>query len=377
MPNNRLRILHIITGLTVGGAQQLLLETLPELKANGHEVQLIGLYPGPLAKEFVSRGIPVTELSLKGMVDPRTFWRLLAEIRRFSPDIVHTHLGKADNYGRTAAWLAGVKRIVTTVHNVEDWKENRVLRFVDAFTAKLCDRIVACSGRVADHLLSLGNVNSSKVVTIQNGLDLRNWPLPLQEDAGATRRELGFTEKDFVVGTLGRMEVQKGHAFLVEAAAIAREQGCNVKLLFVGDGSLRQTLVDLVAERGLSEHVVFAGVRRDTKALLAAMDLFALPSLWEGLPIALLEAMAANRCIVATPVGGVPEVIENGYSGLLVPPGDAESLAQAIMMCKKDRTLASQLSDGARRSVEESFSLDVGVTKLLNVYQELAYSTQR
>jgi len=369
-----LQITQIITGLTVGGAQQLLLGLSQELMALGHKVRVIGLRPGGLADEFRQQGIPVEELCLKGMLGLPTLFRLTALLKRQRPDIVHTHLGRADNFGRLAARLARVPVIVTTVHNVDAWKANILFRRIDAWTSRYANQIVACSGRVGEHLRELGLVPNEKITVIRNGICLRDWSdRPEPAAVLRLRGELGLRPNDFVIGVIGRLEKQKGHRHLFEALAILKEDVADWRLLVVGEGALRQALEELAERLGLSSQVSFAGVRRDMRMIYAASDVVVLPSLWEGLPLVLLEAMAARRPVVGTRVGGVPEVLRHKETGFLVPPGDSAALCAAIKRCYLERERAEAMAEAAYQWVGSNCSIETNARQLLTVYNKLIH----
>lgn len=366
-----LQITHVISSLAIGGAQQLLFDLSLEMTARGHDVRVIGLRGGAMAEEFRSQRIPVDELALQGMVGLPTFLQLTARLRRQRPDIVHTHLGRADNYGRMAARIARVPVIVSTVHNVEAWKSRFFLLWIDAWTSIFAHRLVACSGRVAEHLREL-KVPMEKVVVVKNGICLRHWTeKPDLAAVGGIRRELGAGQNEFVVGVIGRLETQKGHSYLFQAIAALKDEIPDLKLWVIGEGSLRESLERLAGELGLSAKITFAGVRRDMRLVYAALDLVVMPSLWEGLPITLLEAMACRRPIVATTVGGIPEVIAHEKSGLLVPPRDVPALAAGLKCCHRERQFTQSLASAAFETVTNEFSIEQNAEKLLALYDEL------
>lgn len=366
-----LQITHIISSLAIGGAQQLLLELSLEMTARGHDVRVIGLRSGTMAKEFRGQGIPVDELALRGMVSVPTFLQLVSRLQRQRPEIVHTHLGRADNYGRVAAKIARVPVIVSTVHNVEAWKSRFFLRWIDAWTSTFADRLIACSGRVAEHLREL-HVSMEKVVVVKNGIHLRHWTeKPDPAAAGAIRRELGAGQNEFVVGVIGRLETQKGHSYLFQAIAALKDEIPDLRLWVIGEGSLRESLERLAGELGLSSKITLTGVRRDMRSVYAALDLVVMPSLWEGLPITLLEAMACQRPILATTVGGIPEVITDEKNGLLIPPKNVPALIVALKRCHRERQFTQSLANAAFETVTNEFSIDHNAQKLLALYEEL------
>jgi glycosyltransferase involved in cell wall biosynthesis len=306
------------------------------------------------------------------MLSFSTFFRLTSLLKQKRPDVVHTHLGRADSYGRLAARLAGIPVIVTTAHNVERWKGNFALRSIDAYTTQFAHRVIACSERVREHLRDVGTVPMSKVTVIRNGVNLGVWDnSPAPATAIELRKSFNFTEKDFVIGIIGRLEEQKGHVYLFEALARLRDAIPNLHLMVVGEGTLGDSMRQLVNSLKLSSNVTFAGARRDMRIVYEALDMVVIPSLWEGLPITLLEAMASGRPVIATAVGGIPEVIRHESNGLLVPPKDCLAIADAIKRSYVDRDLMCRLALAGRKTVQNEFSIELTARKIIDVYQDL------
>ena len=367
-----LRITHVITSLTVGGAQQLLLDICLEMRAHGHDVRVIGLRGGSMAQEFRKRGFETSEFLMENMVSLPTLFRLTVLLKQQRPWIVHTHLGRADSYGRVAAWLAGVPRIVTTVHNVDAWKAKWYLRWIDAVTSRAAHRLIACSGRVAEHLRAIGLVPMDKVTVLRNGIRLQDWrdePSPVA--VSALRQDLGVKNNEFVIGVIGRLEPQKGHVYLLQALASFKSSLPAFRLCIVGEGTLREELERLVVKFGLASNVTFAGVRHDMRLVYAAVDLVVMPSLWEGLPITLLECMASRRPVVATDVGGISEIIQPEHNGLMVPPKSSEALAAAIQRCMQSPESTRARVEAGFETVRREFSVEQLVDKVLALYRQL------
>jgi glycosyltransferase involved in cell wall biosynthesis len=278
----------------------------------------------------------------------------------------------ADNYGRVAAWIARVPAIVSTVHNVEKWKENWALRWIDTGTGWLADHFITCSSLVREHLRQLNLVPMDKVTVIHNGIRLPDLnSLPGDETLTGIRRELGIKPEDYVIGVIARLEPQKGHRYLIEAVAALRQEIPHLRLLIVGEGSLRSALEQQACSSGLSSQIIFTGGRRDIAALNLIMDLVVLPSLWEGLPIALLESLALGRTVIATNVGGVSEVIHDQANGLLAPPKNAFALANTIRRCWENPDLAHTMAMAGLHTVKDRFSIRNNANKVIALYNQM------
>jgi glycosyltransferase involved in cell wall biosynthesis/protein-tyrosine-phosphatase len=335
---------------------------------------------GWLASELRHLGIEVA------IVDERrnSGLRIAAFIRRFliehAVDIVHTHRCKDTVLGTLAAKGAGVAHVVRTVHGLSEamrgWKRAKLVAYelLDKAILWCCaDRIIAVSNRMAA-ILRRSGYRPRAVTCIHNGIDLLG--LRVTRRSEDVRRALGIRPDAVVIGSAGRLAPVKGHEYLVRAAPGVLESEPRAQFLFVGSGPLRDELIGLSAALGVDRACMFIDPSVDHRAgvydLVAAMDVFVLPSLSEGLPMALLEAMALERPAVATAVGGVPEVIADRTTGLLVPPRDPVALASACLELVHDTALAGLLGARARQAIEARFSHELNGEALLGLYRDVA-----
>jgi glycosyltransferase involved in cell wall biosynthesis len=363
------RILYLMVDLPVGGAEIHLLNLVRNLDRNRFDPRVCCIgRSGPIGREIESEGIPVLELGKlkRGGFDREVLALLRTILRRDRISLLHSHLYHANLYGRLAALRVGIPA-VCTVHNIYTRRKlhrNLVNRWLARHTA----RIIAVSSPVRDDVLRYDRVVPSNVVVIPNGVDVDGFDLSLTRQQA--RERLGIPKDRYVIGTLGRLEEQKGLPHLVEAIQLLSESGMLVFLLIAGSGREEGRLREMVARFGLEDSVRFLGMRRDVPEVHRAMDVFALPSLWEGLPIALLEAMASGLPVVATPVGGIPEVIRNGKNGLLVPPEDPVALAAALRRIRHDAVLAEVLGREGRETVRERYTHRRLAEHVMEVYRE-------
>ena len=365
-----LRVLQLIDGLNVGGAEVLLCDLVRHLMANGHHVHVGYSTPGPMEARLREMNAPMTRLPRLARVDPLLLLRMMRLIRRERPNIVHTHLFKSDLHGRLAARWSGVPVVVTTAHNNDAWAQRAPLGALYGVTARLADRVIAVSDEVREYQIQYTHVAPEKIITIDNGVDTRRFEG--QDAAGrALRAEFGFAADAPLVGIIGRLSLQKDHALFLQAAAHIRDELPAARFLIVGDGALRTELTAQAAALGLSEAVIFTGLRSDIPAVLAALDLLVFSSQWEGLPVTLLEGMAARKAIVSTAVGGVPGVVKDGESALLVPPADAQALAQACLRVLREPALKDCLGAAAFERVRARYSLEAMLKRTTDLYEEL------
>jgi glycosyltransferase involved in cell wall biosynthesis len=294
--------------------------------------------------------------------------RLVRFLRRQPVHILHTHLFGSNTWGRLLGTLAGVPVIIahehgSTIARREVW--------IDRLLYRLSDAILVPSEASKRWLRAQEGVPARLFHVVYNGVDIAQFS---RDGAAAEiRAELGIPADVPVIGTVGRLSADKGgQDVLIRAVARLRQAYPAARLVVVGDGALRPKLEQLAARLDLGAAVIFTGVRADVPRLLDAMDMFVLPSLREALPVAVLEAMASARPVVATNVGGVHEVLRDGETGLLVPPGDPAALAAALQRLVSDRALATRLGAAGRARVEAAFTIEQMVRRIEHLYSELA-----
>lgn len=379
MHNGRLSVMQVVSNLEIGGAQEVV-RTLAQNLAEAGCTPIVGTFKdGPLRHEIERLGIPVAILPERRhsvvalplfVRDMLRIRRALAElVRRYEVDVVQTHLLMSlDFLVLTLRGRAG-PLVFWTVQNAnftlreEHLPAHRWLLKPKRLAYRACYRaalhwlsgFIAVSEDVRSAILrELGSIPADKLAVICNSVDVRRY-----QDGGereALRRTLGLADGDHVMAVVATFKRQKGHRFLIEAAAQVVARCPNLRILFIGDGELRNALQDQVRAAGLEGHIRFLGSRHDVPALLTASDSFVLPSLWEGLSMALVEAMAASLPVIATAVSGTNQVMLDGETGLLVPPGDSQRLAEAMLALLADPVQARTMGAAARRRVASYFS---------------------
>jgi len=366
----RLKVMLVTVGLGVGGTETQILEIASRLDRKRFDVLVCGLKKDRVvAEELRARGVRVSTLDGRGKGDLRVLYRLARLIRAERPDLIHAFLGVANLASSLAGRLVGVPVIVWSYRDVEVWK-SQAHWLVDRAGARWAEAITCCSDAVRQFVLARLGGPASKMVTIHNGVDLEAFRAP----GVASRPELSLRDGGCVIGTVTRLdEPKKGLTVLLHAlAALARREGLPPwQCLLVGDGPARARLEALAAELGLSGRVVFAGMRRDVPRVLPALDLFVCPSLYEGFGIAIVEAMAAGRPVVASAVGGIPEIVVDQDTGLLVPPGDATALAEAMAALLARPDQARQMGLRGRERARKMFSIETTVERHRQLYETL------
>lgn len=366
-------VLHVcdkfgVRGSSIHGVSRLFSWWFPRYDPARYDVHLSGLkHPEPATDWLAQQGIPVHHLR-RGRFDPRLVGDVAALARRLGARILHVHGYAAADFGRLAARLCGA-RLVLHEH-FADPRMPAYQGLADRLLAPLTDAAIAVSGSTRDFLVDARHVPRSRVRLIWNGAPLDEFaPVP-RERALRVRRELGIPPEAPVVGTIGRLSKQKGHRYLIEAAARVLARVPEARFLIAGDGDLAAPLHGQAAALGLGERVVFAGHRTDVPDLLGAFDVFCLSSLYEGTPLALFEAMASGKAIVSTAVDGCREVITDGVDGLLVPPADPTALAAALERVLVEPGRREALG---QQALEASRAYDVRacVLQMQQLYDEL------
>lgn len=352
-PNSPLRVLYVIWSLGLGGAEQVVIRLAAGLDRTRFTPIICCLNePGPFASRAHDAGIEVVALHKRGPLDLRIIPRLARLMREQHVGVVHTHLWGANFWGRLAARRAGVPVVIATEHNVDTWKGPFHFA-LDRFLAPRTTALVAVSAQVRDFYESHG-VGRGRWRVIYNGIETS--PAP-SRTRGSAYRSLGVVNGQPVVGLVGRLAAAKAPSVFVQAIDRARRQLPAIKALIIGEGPLCAEVEAEVRRLGLEPHVVFTGLRHDVPELLAGMDALVFSSEREGLSMAMLEAMASGVPVVATRVGGTPELIESGVSGVLVPPGNAEALAQELVRVLTNPAQAEAIRRAARGRVEQEFSM--------------------
>jgi len=372
----RLRVFHLIKSLGRGGAEVLLVETLRCADRDAFELAYGYFLPwkDALVGELEAEGAEVTCFRAASRARILSKVRAVARhLRAWEADVVHCHLPLAGVVGRMAGWLAGVP-VVYTEHNLQE-RYHGLTRRTNRATWRLQRHVVAVSEDVAASARRACGT-AVPITVVRNGVAVERF----RRDPGAgarVRAELGIAPETVVLGTVAVFRVQKRLDRWLEAAARIRAAVSGAKFVFVGDGPLRGEVEGWIRARGLQGAVHLVGLQDDVRPYLAAMDLYLISSSFEGLPVALLEAMAAGLPVVATAVGGIPEVVEPGVSGRLVQDGDVAGLAEAAIALAGAPELRARMGAAGRERVTASFSMARMTRELEGIYRGVVGSARR
>lgn len=373
------RILHVMDHLGYGGAQKFALGLARQLKQAEWDVALCSLRgPRELSEEANQLGIPIWHLGRK-VGDPRQLIDLIKLIRNQRFQLIHTHDSASAVIGPLAARLAGAPHVVVHDQNGSNfWKGSRpwvgleraLYLAVDWSIQHLVDRVLVVSEFVAEYRRRTHRAIPGRLRVLPNFVDLSRLP-DLERSKAEIRRELGLAQSAFIVGTAGRLAPEKGQAVLLEAMAKFLPDHPDALLLIAGDGPLRSGLEDRALALGISNQVRFLGWRNDILRVLAAVDVFALPSHFETCGIVLLEAMAMGIPVVASAVGGIVEAVPSSEVGTLVPSNDPTALAQAIRDLAMNADRRASTGVAGKRRIEQRYSLEASAAHIERIYTEL------
>jgi len=380
----RVKILRIIARLNIGGpAIHTILLTAGldnERFASTLVTGVEGKYEGNMLDLAAAKGVePIIIPQLRRNIDPIggfiALLKLCHLMRRERPHIVHTHTATAGLLGRLAARLAGVPIILHTfhghvLHGYYGPLWSKALVWMERFLAHLSDRIVTVSEGQRQELAGYGVAPLEKITVVPLGFELEDL-LACESHRGELRRELGLADDNKLVGIVARLVPIKNHRLFLQAAQVVAEAMPQARFLVVGDGELREELEAYAGALGLGGRILFTGWRRDLGRLYADLDVVALTSINEGTPVSLIEAMAAGVPVVATAVGGVPDVVVDGETGYLVEAGDVKGMAQAIIELLRNPEKAKEMGQRGREAVYPRFDVQTLIANVKGLYTEL------
>ena len=377
---------HIITRLIIGGAQENTLFNVDDQHhIHGDEVCLItgpGLGPeGTLEERARNRGLdlrllPEMQRSLHPWRDWKCYLALKRMLRDYKPDIVHTHSSKAGILGRRAAFVLGIP-CVHSIHGAAfHYGQPKILfhayRLAEKLAAPWCQHFITVCDAMSQQYLDAGIGTQDKYTTVYSGMDVDNFLNP-PRSRETVRREFGISDDEVVVGKIARLFNLKGHEYLIEAAPTIVAKAPNVRFLLVGDGILQASLQQRIAELGLSERFIFAGLipPDEVTSFIHAMDVVAHTSVWEGLARVLPQALIGGKPIVSYNIDGAPEVCLNNETGFLVPPRSIDELAEAIGRLAADENLRQRLGNNGRERFTDQFRHEFMTERIREVYQSV------
>lgn len=377
-----IRVLHVVGSSEFGGIAPYIASLVKMVRAQGGDADV--LVTAPRVQEYFQRqGIAVVpleginrEISLIG--DLTGLIRLVLFMRRNSYTVVHTHTSKGGIIGRLAARISGIPIIIHTTQGYafEDYATSKWERWIflqiERAATRWCDLIIAANIYDRNLAIETGIVSPDKIVTVKNCIDLESIDNALLQDD--VYQSLGLMKGKKIIGVMARLSPQKGLPYFIDAIPSVLRSFPSVQILIVGEGDLLLELKEQVKKLGLVNSVFFAGFRSDWIEVLRVMDIFVMPSLWEGLPITLLGAMATRRAIVATRIKGIIDVCGDNETAILVEPSDVDSLATAIKAFLQDEKMVDRFGSNARRKIENEYSEAAMNALIWSYYKNLLFN---
>jgi glycosyltransferase involved in cell wall biosynthesis len=367
--SEKIRVLHILTDLSAGGAQMLVKNLMFSYDRNRFDLAICSLFPkGETIIEQQLEGVGnIFYLDKKLGPDPKILFRLYRLLKQFRPHVVHTHL-YISRYALIPSLICKIPVKMHTFHNPAEKEVEKIGKIISWIAFNWLNiQPIALSPAISN---SVGNLyKRQNVPYIYNGIPTKDY-IRNDDVRKMVRHSLNLSDDILGLITVGRFSPQKNHALMIEAFSKVHAQNKNSMLIMVGDGDLKPKIESMVRANNLSDYVQFLGLRKDIPELLAAADIFVLSSDWEGMPLVIIEAMAAGKPVVATAVGGVPDMITDQASGFLVKPNDAEAMAQIILKLANDKALASKIGEVGRKIAQDRFDVSMAAREYEKKYLE-------
>ncbi len=362
----KINVIHLVEELTIGGLEKILTTIVLNLDKEKYNVSVWCLREGGFfADKLVKEGIDVKILHISTSRNPLSIYKLYRLLKHHKFDIIHTHAYSAGTIGRISAFLAGVPVIISHNHSVYDYYY-KYYHFVEWILSLITDRVICISEVVNRFANETQRINTRKLITIHNGID--DVCAVTEKRSSDLKKELGIPINHSVIGTIAHLEEHKGIKYFLEAASLLLASRRDISFLFVGEGALKEKLRKLCVDLKIEENVIFAGERSVIPEILFLLDIFVLPSLREGLGLAILEAMACGKPVIATNVGGIPEIVKDGENGILVMPKDPEALYRAMNELMDDREKREKMGHIGKRVCDENFRAQTMVEKIEDLY---------
>lgn len=360
-------ILFLANSLGAGGAEQVLINLTKHLSDRGYRVKILCLHEQGIYFDTISKNVSVKVLDLPYRIRWKEILHLKRVIASEKPTIVQCFHSNPNRWGAFAARLARVPLIITNLQNCY-YSESLLSRLFNRFFFNFTTHAISCSNAVRNFHIYHKKYPASKITTIHNSVDLKHFPT--KDTKSYLREELSLTDDTFLIGIVASMIPQKGHSYLLLAAKEVIREHPKAVFVLVGEGAMHNEIKAIIKSKNLENNVYLLGTRTDIPEVLSSLDLFVLPSIWEGFGVAILEAMASELPVIASRVDGIPEIVVEGETGLLVQPKDVNGLTEAMLYFLNNPEERKRMAKaGSRRSIEY-FSMETMVDKYLELYQK-------
>ena len=380
----RCNLLYVFDNMEFGGGERVFAQIINRLSGEQYNIIVACLPTGTFIERIKGSEAQIKSFDMRNRFNFRVILQLSSLIKKERVDIVHSQGARADFFARIAAKLASAPNVVSTVPMpVEGFDVHPIRKLIyiifSRFSERFVDRFMVVSDSLEKMMIEKHGIEPQKVVKIYNGIETDEYCISDEEIAyrrSSFRKKSDLGENVPVIGVIGRLVWQKGFKYFIEAIPDVLKEFKDARFLLVGEGELEDELKVKSKKLKLEDKIIFTGFLSDIRDVLASIDILVIPSLQEGLPVVLLEAMAMKKPIVAANIEGIMEILENGVTGLLVPPRDIKALAEAVIDLLKHQDKANQMGIAARRVVEERFGVDTMVQQVKKVYEELLQLNQ-
>lgn len=365
------------------GAENHILSLVNHINRETYEPSVICFQPGHLVDELKKLGVPTQVFPVNSKFDVLAIWRLAHLLGRKKPDLIHTHAPRAMLLGNLAAKIAGLPTVTTihesTTHKLRSPLKTFVYQCIEDLLIRETTMIIAVSHALETNLINERGHDKSSIKVIHNGIDLSKFDADKIDPTQESRllSSLDLNPHAPIIGTIGRLDKEKGHYYFVEAIPQILRAFPEAKFVVVGDGHRASRLRQYCHGLGIKQSVLFLGWRKDIPELLSVFHVFVLPSIWEAFGITAVEAMAMEKPVVASRCGGVEEIIEDGVTGVLVPPADPDALARAVMSLLQNPEKATTLAMAGRDFVRVNFDAALMARETQKVYERICGSIDR
>jgi glycosyltransferase involved in cell wall biosynthesis len=374
----KLKVFHILSNPSIGGIEQMLSELIPIIDSPTCKAQVVNMRTESKAYQlWEQKKVKYHRLKTPGKLPVCSIYSLAKLLRKEKPDIVVIYGLRANFIGRLAAKLAGTKVILSAILSTDDWRKwyHSVL---DRITAWAVTGWVPNSIACMNSTIKREKFPKERFTVIYDGIDVEKWKRHNDGTRKQIRKGLGLSDDVILCVTVGNFRYQKGYPYLIQAIPEIIKKQPQARFVFVGRGKMEEELKKKCIDLGIQDYVIFTGYREDIRQIYEGADIMVLPSVCEGLPVSLIEAMSMELPVVSTKIGGIPELVENGITGILVPPADSDALTKAIVQLASDSAQRKQMGNNARKRVCENFSMRKNASKLIEYYQkQYNLSTER
>lgn len=371
MQSTHINILHLTTSSQIGGAETLVIDISENINPKQFNIFVCALEKDGNLLEKVNHSATQTKhLNSKHLLDFMAALRLYRFIKENKIQLIQIHGLRANLIGRVIGRLAGTQKIISTIHGIDTWRK-WYHTFLDRLTGIWVDKFISVSESGKEIFVRREKFPASKIVTIHNGIDLSLFNR-VRFNTSKLKKELGL-ENNIIIGEVANIRSMKGHVDVIEAIPAVIEHYPNVKFLFVGRDDSKGKIPQLAQNKIGGDFVLFLGYQENIPELLSIFDIFILPSHSEGLPLSILEAMAMELPVIATNVGGIPEIIVNGETGILIEPHRPDKLAQALLELLANPQQRHNWGEMGRKRVEEEFSLNKMIQNVEELYLTLLH----